>query len=305
MKFGENLRNLRKANKLSQEELAEKVGVSRQSISKWECGEAYPEMPNILKLCDIFHCKLNAIIHDDIVDVDSLDEEVKMSIVKFKKEKQRKVKNLSKAIYVISRIGKIVSVIGIVCVILTMLITPIFMSSIKIQDDKVEIFGAQIEFHEPNKDISIIYNNEGSLHSEHDKIITNKIIEAIYNNKTNNIIIFTEFALIFLIGTLILYILMFGNLEKLFVNIHNGETPFTLENVKYIKNMAIFMIASIILPNVGGLIGEIIIGEELGIGFEMIDILYILFIFAMSYMFEYGYEIQLDSKGKIYGDENE
>ena len=38
MKFGDNLRNLRKSKKISQERLAEKVGVSRQSVSKWERG---------------------------------------------------------------------------------------------------------------------------------------------------------------------------------------------------------------------------------------------------------------------------
>ena len=36
MKFGENLRNLRKSKNISQEKLAEKVNVSRQSVSKWE-----------------------------------------------------------------------------------------------------------------------------------------------------------------------------------------------------------------------------------------------------------------------------
>ena len=40
MRFGDNLRNLRNVKKISQEKLAEKVGVSRQSVSKWECGEA-------------------------------------------------------------------------------------------------------------------------------------------------------------------------------------------------------------------------------------------------------------------------
>ena len=39
MKFGENLRILRKSKKMSQETIAEKVGVSRQSISKWENGD--------------------------------------------------------------------------------------------------------------------------------------------------------------------------------------------------------------------------------------------------------------------------
>ena len=38
MKFGENLKQIRKTKKISQEELAEKLGVSRQSVSKWETG---------------------------------------------------------------------------------------------------------------------------------------------------------------------------------------------------------------------------------------------------------------------------
>lgn len=41
MKFGENLYNLRKKQKISQEKLAEKIGVSRQSVSKWENGVSH------------------------------------------------------------------------------------------------------------------------------------------------------------------------------------------------------------------------------------------------------------------------
>ena len=96
MKFGDNLRNLRKSKKISQERLAEKVGVSRQSVSKWERGEAYPEMNNILSLCEIFHCKINDLVHEDLIDIDSLGEDVKMSVVKFKKEKQNRVKGLDR-----------------------------------------------------------------------------------------------------------------------------------------------------------------------------------------------------------------
>ena len=86
MMFGENLKNLRKTKNFSQEKLAEKIGVSRQSVSKWECGDAYPEMNNILTLCNIFHCNINDLVHENISDIDSLDEEIKMNIVKFKKE---------------------------------------------------------------------------------------------------------------------------------------------------------------------------------------------------------------------------
>ena len=76
MKFGDNLRSLRKSKKISQEALADKVGVSRQSVSKWETGEAYPEMNNILQLCKIFNCEINSLVNDNMVDLDSLDEEM-------------------------------------------------------------------------------------------------------------------------------------------------------------------------------------------------------------------------------------
>ena len=72
MKFGDNLKKLRKAKNYSQDVLAEKVGVSRQSVSKWETGDAYPEMNNILELCKIFHCKINDLINDSIIDKNTM-----------------------------------------------------------------------------------------------------------------------------------------------------------------------------------------------------------------------------------------
>ena len=60
-----------------------------------------------------------------------------------------------------------------------------------------------------------------------------------------------------------------------------------------------------ILPNVGGALSEILLRRDLDIDFELFSILEILIIFVISYIFEYGYEIQLDSKGKMYGDEDE
>lgn len=307
MKFGDNLKNLRKLKKISQEKLAEKIGVTRQSVSKWECGEAYPEMDNILKLCDIFHCKINDLVHEDLADIDSLDEDVKMSVVKFKKEKQAKMKGLSKAIYILSRICKVCVMIGIVCIILTMVVVPVLASNVKITDDNtITIFNNPIEYEK--KDAKIILKGEiGAYASIGEEEITNlnNIITKIESMSTFKIIALSEVMFGTMLATLIVMYLVFRNLEKLFVNIHNGETPFTLENVKYIKTMAFLMIAVIVLPYIVGSLTEIVIGQGLGVEFEMFDLIYILFLFTMAYIFEYGYEIQLDSKGKIYGDENE
>lgn len=53
MRLNEKIYYYRKAIKLSQEELAERVGVSRQSVSKWELGEATPEVEKLLALAGV------------------------------------------------------------------------------------------------------------------------------------------------------------------------------------------------------------------------------------------------------------
>ena len=59
MKFSEQLIKLRKEKGISQEVLAEVIGVSRQAISKWETGATQPEMSNIIKLCEILEVNPN------------------------------------------------------------------------------------------------------------------------------------------------------------------------------------------------------------------------------------------------------
>ena len=67
MFLGSNLQFLRKTNgSMTQERLAERMGVSRQTISKWESGEAYPELPKLVELCEIFSCKLDTILRVDM-----------------------------------------------------------------------------------------------------------------------------------------------------------------------------------------------------------------------------------------------
>ena len=52
MSFGNNLQNIRKKNNLSQEDLAEMLGVSRQAVSKWELDEGYPEVDKLLLISE-------------------------------------------------------------------------------------------------------------------------------------------------------------------------------------------------------------------------------------------------------------
>jgi transcriptional regulator with XRE-family HTH domain len=66
MSLSENLQNLRKIKNMSQEELAEKLNVSRQAVSKWESGNGYPETEKIITICDIFDCSMDELVKGKI-----------------------------------------------------------------------------------------------------------------------------------------------------------------------------------------------------------------------------------------------
>lgn len=305
MKFGENLKYLRKARKLSQEELAELVNVSRQSVSKWETGEAYPEMNNILELCKIFKCNIGELVNDSIIDVEKLDDEVKSRIVKFKKDKQNKMKFLSKTISILSMVGKIACLISIPVLIAVMVATPFVARNTTIKDNKI-IFKDEdvlvIDIINTDSAISVKVNDK-EVESSTDMDMFVKIKELMANSSKTTLVVYFEFGLGCLTICLILSVKIFTHLKKMFDNINEGNTPFTLENATHIKRIAYLMMIIIVLPTVGGITFEKIIGMDLDVGFELMDLLEILFLCSMVYIFEYGHEIQLDSKGVMYDEE--
>lgn len=65
MNFGENLQNIRKKNHMSQEDLAELLGVSRQAVSKWELGEGYPEVDKLLTLSQKLNVSLDSLLGNE------------------------------------------------------------------------------------------------------------------------------------------------------------------------------------------------------------------------------------------------
>ena len=65
MSFGENLQTIRKKNHLSQEGLAELLGVSRQAVSKWELGEGYPEVDKLLLLSKTLNISLDSLLGEE------------------------------------------------------------------------------------------------------------------------------------------------------------------------------------------------------------------------------------------------
>ena len=83
MDFGKNLQYLRRLSKnLTQEDLAEKLNVSRQTVSEWETGEALPEMDKALELCKIFNCSLDNLFRDVMPVSDKMYSNLRLEKVK-------------------------------------------------------------------------------------------------------------------------------------------------------------------------------------------------------------------------------
>ena len=82
MNLADNLKKIRKEHHLSQEQLAEKLGVSRQSVSKWESNLAYPEMDKVLQLCKLFDLNMDELLNQDIKEV-SDNKQAKINMNKY------------------------------------------------------------------------------------------------------------------------------------------------------------------------------------------------------------------------------
>ncbi len=64
--FGENLKNLRKQKGLSQEELAERLHIVRQTVSKWEKGLSVPDADFLIRIAEIFETSVSTLLGDTI-----------------------------------------------------------------------------------------------------------------------------------------------------------------------------------------------------------------------------------------------
>ena len=66
MSFRDNLQHLRAERNMTQEQLAMLLGVSRQSVTKWEAEKSQPEMDKLLKMCEIFDCTFDELVTGDL-----------------------------------------------------------------------------------------------------------------------------------------------------------------------------------------------------------------------------------------------
>lgn len=115
MTLGEKILKLRSTAKMSQGDLAEKLNVSRQSISKWETNQSVPELDKLIQLSDLFHISL-----DDLVRSDDLDRRANEEAEIPSAEPQPTQVIIQRSLSTQKIVGFILLALGLLCCILAL-----------------------------------------------------------------------------------------------------------------------------------------------------------------------------------------
>ena len=108
MTFGEKLSILRKENNYTQEQLADILGVSRQSVSKWELDEAYPETEKIIQIGKLFDCSMDYLLKEEITEKTATENKV---FTKKNKERAKKALKIASIAFGVLLLVDLVSMI--------------------------------------------------------------------------------------------------------------------------------------------------------------------------------------------------
>lgn len=226
-----------------------------------------------------------------------------MKDVKLKKEEQKKLKSLSKGIYVLSRIGRIALIICVPFYIIGILAIGYFINIVEIKNDEIAFKGTNesIKLVEKDGKYSILLGE-----SEFEELTQNQYNIAkntLENTSPTKILVYGGISATLILGVLIIAIIVLRNVEKLFININKEDTPFILDNVDYLKKLGLLMIISTVFNFIASILLQIVIDTDISISAELFSIVEILMVYCMAYIFEYGYELQQGSKSKIYIEE--
>ena len=144
MTLGERLFQYRTNAKMSQDTLAEKIGVTRQTISKWETDQSTPEFNKILPLCEIYGITTDELIKGEQLEVVENQEKIKTNN-EVRNRKKAKIISISVFLYIIGAFSvpfmeesmensDIVMILGVLWAIATVLLIYFFISNPKEKD---------------------------------------------------------------------------------------------------------------------------------------------------------------------------
>ena len=120
MTLGEKIARQRKELNYTQEQLADILGVSRQSISKWESDIAYPETDKLIELGKLFDCSMDYLLKEEITEKDGVQTS----------GFTEKVEEIRRKVMTKKNKGKAKKILKIICIILAVVLTSDIISMI-------------------------------------------------------------------------------------------------------------------------------------------------------------------------------
>lgn len=120
MDFNNRLYQLRKQKGLSQEELANRLNVSRQTVSKWEVGDSTPEMEKLIAISDLFDISLDKLVmgKEDESQISATTKSELVSVLNEKVFTQKNKKNAKSILKIIGIIAAAIVLIDIISMII-------------------------------------------------------------------------------------------------------------------------------------------------------------------------------------------
>ncbi|MBP3922206.1 MAG: helix-turn-helix domain-containing protein [Ruminiclostridium sp.] len=113
MKIGRFIAQSRKKVKLTQIQLAEKLGITDKAISKWETGKSMPDTAVMLQLCDILEISVNELLSGEKISMENTNQKNEQLLLDMSKELERKNKTVWTSMWVIMIISMTVLFAGI------------------------------------------------------------------------------------------------------------------------------------------------------------------------------------------------
>ncbi len=217
-----------------------------------------------------------------------------MKNVVFDEQASKNMHILSKTMYIITKIMTILCYIGLAFIILGLIIVPIILGHIDTKNNTFKVADKEYSYTFADDKLTI-YDGTKEIASE--KMDLNVDLNKIISEHPSSYYIgVTE--TVFVMGTIsiIIVILFLKHLAKIFKNIGNDDTPFTEENILHLRKMALFLIISVCFSVVGNFIFELIAGFDVDLHLNFTDIIYILIILCLSYVFSYGLKLEKPKK---------
>ena len=299
MELGEKIKKYRLKAGLTQAKLGEKLAIEPRAISRWENGLAVPSATDMRKLC-----KALDVDKEELVDP---PKSVKKNVPKaaLDKTKQNYLKGITCAVAIIAKILRVLVYVGMGALVVCVILIPVFFNSFDIQGHTISIKGFEDRIELINVGETSYKVKMGDKEEIVDLEISTKNIDYILDNYSKTrIICLSEVAAIISIASLLLLSYILASVEKLARNIGNGKA-FTMDNALLLRNIGYLMIAIIVVPFLAGIVPNAVMDTHFGENFGLVNVIEILIVFALSYLFEYGSALAKNSDIVLYDNKSE